>query len=425
MARLSNPRQFFFNKIDALKGANKSKHYADIKKRIESQLDNKEQLQKLLAHACTTTLFYKQFNHNKGLETFPVINKNLIKARYSHFQSEKFKHTKNRVAATSGSTGAPFKILQNPDKVNRNFADTLYFSERAGYTMGNQLYYFRLWKAYEKKNILERWMTNMVPIDVYDLKDDYIKTLIDRLKSSKAEKSWTGYASAFETICKYLDKTQSKPINCNLKSAIAISESLSPYTKQQLKTYFGVDTVSRYSNVENGIMAQQLPGHSHFTINTASYHIEVLEMDSDAPVENGKPGRIVVTDLYNYCMPLIRYDTGDIGIIDIIDGNRVLSAVEGRKVDTITNTQGELVPNSLMMLVNNYHELKQCQLIQKSAKQYVLKVNIDGEFKKEQQFINDFKSYLGTDAQISIDYVNDIPLLASGKRRAMVNEMNL
>src|SRR5690606_7067982 len=149
---------------------------------------------------------------------------------------------------------------------------------------------------------------------------------------------------------------------------IAISEGLTPYTKDTLKTYFNVDTVSRYSNVENGIIAQQFLGTtSYFVINTASYHVEILDFDKDIPLHHGEKGRIVITDLFNYCMPMIRYDTGDVGTMMHIDGKLVLTSVEGRKIDAITNTKGEIISNNILLLINNYHELNQCQLIQKTA----------------------------------------------------------
>jgi phenylacetate-CoA ligase len=328
------------------------------------------------------------------------------------------------MVATSGSTGTPFKVVQDSNKVSRNAADNLYFSQLAGYTLGNKLYYFRMWNAFEKKGLLSRWALNMVPVDVFDLTDDYLKTFFEKLRLNKTKKSWLGYASTFETLCKYLDKTNATPIKCNLKSVIAISESLTPYTKETLKKYFNVNTVSRYSNVENGIIAQQLTNTSYFLINTASYVVEILDFNSNKPLDYGKTGRIVVTDLYNYAMPLIRYDTGDVGAIELINNQLVLTSVEGRKIDAITNTKGEIIANNILLLLNKYHELNQCQLIQKADKQYLFKINIDGPFKNEAGFIAEFKTHLGHDATIDIAYVNEIPMLASGKRRVMVNEIN-
>jgi phenylacetate-CoA ligase len=54
---------------------------------------------------------------------------------------------------------------------------------------------------------------------------------------------------------------------------------------------------------------------------------------------------------------------------------------------------------------------------------YVLKVNAEQSFNKEAQLITEFKTYLGEDADFKIEHVNEIPLLNSGKRRKLVNEM--
>ncbi len=50
-----------------------------------------------------------------------------------------------------------------------------------------------------------------------------------------------------------------------------------------------------------------------FTINWASFYIEIIDFNEDKPVEQGKLSRIIVTDLYNLATPIIRYDTGDLG----------------------------------------------------------------------------------------------------------------
>ena len=184
---------------------------------------------------------------------------------------------------------------------------------------------------------------------------------------------------------------------------------------------------SRYSNVENGIIAQQLPNSGEkFIVNSASYFIEILSMNTDKPVIEGELGRIIVTDLFNYAMPLIRYDTGDIGVKRIvrteIGEEEVFTKIEGRKMDSIFNTNGELV--SSFLITNgmwNYSELIQYQFIQKNKKNYCFKLNIDKEFKREKELIEEFTEYLGKDAKIDIEYVNEIPLLSSGKRKKVLN----
>ena len=59
-------------------------------------------------------------------------------------------------------------------------------------------------------------------------------------------------------------------------------------------------------------------------------------MDSDEPVEEGEVGRLVITDLFNYAFPMIRYDTGDLGIMANHDSEwSTVRDVYGRRRDVI------------------------------------------------------------------------------------------
>ncbi|WP_299311824.1 CoF synthetase [uncultured Aquimarina sp.] len=419
--------------LDALKGGVKKRHYNEIKLLIENPnsqeaIDCKEKnLQNILDHAAQSTDYYQKYKSHTSIEDFPVINKNIIRDDFGSFQSKKFVGLPKFSVSTSGSTGTPFTIHQDKNKRLRNIADTIFFSEKAGFKIGFKLTYFRMWNAFEKKGVFSRFLQNIVPIDVFELKDKLvIDNVIDNLSKSNSSNSWLGYASAYKEICKHLDKKNSSPVSSNLRSVIAMSERLDDYTKQNIYKYFGTEVVSRYSNVENGILAQQPLGNvKNFEINEASYFVEVLELKSNKTVENGIPGRIVITDLFNYYVPMLRYDTGDIGIKDMIDGKPFFREVSGRKVDVIYNTKDEIITVNLVLLVNNYPELKQCQLIQKASGTYHFKLNSEQQFLREKEFVKEFKTYLGEDALISIEYVDEIPLLASGKRRVMVNEMQI
>ncbi|MEW7278498.1 CoF synthetase [Aquimarina sp. 2201CG1-2-11] len=417
--------------VDTLKGGKKRNHYDEIKFIVENPTSQKsidlknKNLQYLLEHAVKSTGFYDAYKKYDSIEDFPVINKNIIKDNYEGFQSKDYIDLPKFTVSTSGSTGTPFTAHQNTNKRVRNMADTIYFSEKAGFKIGNKLTYFRLWNAYEKKGFISKLLQNVVPVEIFELKNkEVVKDVIDRLSKSNDSNSWLGYASGYETICRYLDKNETPKVKGKLKSVIAMSERLNDYTKQGVYKHFGTEVVSRYSNVENGIMAQQpLGDKKYFEINEASYLIEILALDSNKRVPDGQPGRIVITDLFNYCMPLIRYDTGDIGIKDVINSKPVFLEVSGRKIDVIYDTKGEIITSNLIMLANNYQELNQCQLIQKAPGTYCFKINSEDKFLREEEFVNEFKEYLGEDAKITIEYVDEIPLLASGKRRVMVNEM--
>jgi phenylacetate-CoA ligase len=191
-----------------------------------------------------------------------------------------------------------------------------------------------------------------------------------------------------------------------------------------MEYYFQCPTVSRYSNEENGIIAQQLPDETNFTINWASYIVEILNMDNDTPVADGEVGRIIVTDLYNYATVMIRYDTGDIGSFDSSKSDTIpkFNNIQGRKMDALYTTDGKLVnPFVLCFQVDEFQELDQIQYIQISKKGYTIKVNSKNNFKRESELLSLFKSEIGNDAEVSIEYVNEIPSLKSGKRKLTVN----
>jgi phenylacetate-CoA ligase len=427
MKILEDMRYAAFWFLDFLKGSKIKRHLRDIINILEhynSEAANTKRsnhLNNLLAHAIKTTDYYKN-SHYKTLKDFPVINKNIIRLHKNEFISKALINKKNYKITTSGSTGVPLEIIQDKNKKTRNTADTLYFSKKAGFKLGYRILYLRIWYENLKKHSVVAWIQNIYPINVLELNDGYFSNLLETIKADTSNKGWLGYASGFETLCNYLDRIHAKPMQVKVKSIIAISENLNDYTKQSMAKYFNAPVVSRYSNWENGIIAQQkVDGSDAFDINWASFYIELLQFDKDKPAKSGELGRIIITDLFNYALPMIRYDTGDIGIMDFTISPPILKKVEGRNSDSIFDTKGHRLSNLIVSGIAKYKGLLQGQLIQESKNEYLLKLNIEKEFCQEIEIIDEFKSYLGSDSDLKVEYVNDIPLLASGKRKVMVN----
>ncbi|KAA1246938.1 CoF synthetase [Aquimarina sp. RZ0] len=428
-------RKNIFWFIDSIRGGKIRRHYNEVKYITEhfdqefSKEKREEYLRKLLIHAANTTEFYGGMAVADILN-FPIINKDTIRSFPQKFKSVKYFNKRKVSVSTSGSTGASFTVYQDLNKKYRNIADVIYFSEIIGFHVGYRLFYLRFWNMFKKKNKIQSLLQNIVPIDVFDLSPKSIKDLISRLSKDTSNKGMLGYASSYNKICTYLDSINSDVINCNLKSAVGISERLNKPTKVAMKKYFNVDMVSRYSNAENGLIAQQPQGEDFFEINEASYYVEILSLENDKRLQPGELGRIVITDLFNYNMPIIRYDTGDIGIMDFITVNNktklVFTRVEGRKMDMIRNTSGEILSTSILLIINKYKEIKQRQIIQQTKNEYLFKLKIESNtFDKQDEFIEEFRGYLGDDAIIRLEFVKEIPLLASGKHRAIVNKVKI
>jgi phenylacetate-CoA ligase len=434
MYPLEHLRNYLFWFVDAIKGSPIRRDLKDVHHIMngtsKSSLDLylKQRIDKILHHACTTTEFYSQYDWKSGLSTFPICNKNTVRENFEKLISTDFSKDKLIPIVTSGSTGTPFKVYHDQRKKNRNSADTLYFAGLAGFRPGHRLAYLKIWAKEKMASPFHYWQQNMMPIDVIHLNDLQIQSLIESMEKNKSSYGILGYVSALELVCRYLERKRNNKVAANVMSIITMSESLNEYVRIKMHQYFGCNVYSRYSNLENGIIAQQVPGSDHrFLINSASYYVEILKLNEDTPVSAGEAGRIVVTDLFNFALPMIRYDTGDIGTLSKStndSGTLFFESIEGRKLDMLYDTNGNII-SSYIMYKNmwQYTDIMQYQLIQKDKKKYVLKVNAEPGFSREKQMVEEFLTYIGKDADFSVEYVDEIPLLNSGKRRKLVNEM--
>lgn len=416
--------------MDKIKGGHLKKLLQTTKSILDSEdwvwieKENKKQLEKLIQHSTSTVNFYKNKGY-KSLTDFPVLNKNIIRDNYDDFFSNQFKKEDCKLVFTSGSTGTPFRLHQNKSKVQKINVDNIYFSRKSNYHIGDPLVFIRAWLyKIDLTAKFDYFKKNITAFSTFDLVGDGAHEVIASLNKKKETLSFMAYASTLENMCRYLDKQESNPIRFKTKSIIAISDALSDYAKDATFKYFGVVPLSRYSNTESGIIAQQiLDSDKKFRINNSSFIIEILELDEDKEVPYGTTGRIVLTDLYNFAVPLIRYDTGDIGVLEKdANGTPYFTEISGRRVDQLYTTEGKLLPSLYMaIIVKNFAEVKQFQLVQKSKTEYHINLNTNNPFDPK-ALIEEYKKYFGDDATVKVNFVDDIPLLSSGKRRQVVNE---
>ena len=426
-------RNILFWFLDSIKGGYIRKQIKEIKYSVihpeSSNSENlkKKYIDKLLIHATNSTPYYSSYKNFNSIQDFPVIKKVIIQQNFDKFQSTEYKDKDNFKVSTSGSTGVPFFLYQDKNKRRRNHSDVIYFLKESGFKIGNRLYELEVWRGHNEKDRLKAWLQNTIQFDISKLTDKRIESFIELLKNDKqSKKTMLGFASSYEMIAQYMERNNIFLDNLGLTSAVANSEYLNPYTKTTLGKHLNTQILSRYSSEEIGIIAQQtLNSPNSFVINHASYVVEVLQFDNNESVKPGEFGRIVVTDLFNFAMPIIRYDTGDIAKLGINDDGVIqLDEIEGRKMDVIYDSDGNLISSFVVYtkFYKYYHLLKQYQFIQQSEKDYEVKLNLQGNtFAFEDDLIAIIKSDFGEDSNVTITYVDEIPPLSSGKRRKVVN----
>lgn len=97
----------------------------------------------------------------------------------------------------------------------------------------------------------------------------------------------------------------------------------------------------------SAMVAFQCSRSAGLHVNTDQIHVEILDLQSDAPAAPGKVGEVVVTDLNNQLMPLIRYRTGDVArmIVKPCPCGRatpLITQLEGRVGASITVESSQL-----------------------------------------------------------------------------------
>lgn len=399
---------------------------ASLEKQAKYQ---QEKLKKLLEHASNTTEFYAKFKDN-SIENFPVISKAMIKGNYQTFLSSDFDKNELYKMTTSGSTGTPFISYQNLRKKKSTYTEVLYYNGKIGYEIGKKIIYLRAVVKENKKSKIQQFAQNIYLINCYDLSDEGIENILKKIirLTRFSGAMLMGYASTFDALSNYLHRKGDNLVKkCKIYGVVSGSEMLFDNTRDTIEKAFECKCVSRYANEENGFLGQDMELSNNFVTNPAHFYYEIMKMDSNELADQDEVGRIVVTDLNNLAMPMIRYDTGDIGRLKIIQSEGhmcyVITDFGGRKTDVIYNCYGHRIgPHSLGNMIKKYYEIQQYQLIQKDKNVYEFKINTLNS-DREQELYKDLLTFVGEDAHLNIVHVDDIPIMASGKHQFIVNEM--
>ena len=426
---MKNIRWYVFWIIDFLKGRPVRKYYNEVKDSFihgTSTEYTQTKIRQLINHAVKTTDFYQSYNRYPDINQLPVMNKSLYKDHYDKFLSSKYKNAKSiRKKRTSGSTGIPFTMVQNRDKIHHNTAASIFLCSLGSYFIGMKQAFIRVWLDRNKKSRFRSILENIWMIDASKLDEKRIKTISKHLLDKNYKSVWS-YALSLLAINQYLNENPAELKKSKIQSIIAQSEALPDSVRKELGEKFSCVVTSIYSNQENGIMGIQDKASMEYYIDTSSYFVEFLKLDSDVAVDEGELGRIIITDLYNYAFPILRYYTGDLAKhkITIQNGRQrlILTELFGRHTDTIFDCNGiEISPFAISSRLADLDDIKQWQLIQVGQGDYQFIINpkskmFDEAFAKELLL-----QALGENAHIDIKCTGEITVLASGKRRRIVN----
>ncbi len=418
-------RRTAYNTLDKMHGGRKERLLAANKKRFLEGITpsyEERRLRKLLEYAKEHCPFYA--NAGEKLSDFPVMKKTDYVDHREEILSDEYAMRTDTLSrlTTSGSTGVPFFVYADREKMEHLYANMLTVDELNGFRLGMKRAEFRVW--IEGKNTISRkksFINNLMMYDISNMGDEALKNICQRLKKEKIQ-AIVAYSSALTALSDYIKRNQVDVSLWSVEFIFSMGEALPKATEEAIKEIFGFPPVLSYGNNENGFIAANLYGQDEYIVDLFNYYIEILKLDSDEPAEEGELGRIVVTDYYNKAFPMIRYDTGDTGKYSVELDRRgrlhgYFTEIYGRRGSLLFSTKGEPLSIHCFMnvLIDLEDTVRQAKCIQWEKDRYELLVNGEKGKVDEKALLAAYRRYLGEDARIDVTYVDEIPTQASGK----------
>ncbi len=168
-------------------------------------------------------------------------------------------------------------------------------------------------------------------------------------------------------LCRYFTETGA-PLP-RLREVRSYGERLGPKVREACREVWGVPVTDMYSCQELGYLALQCPTAERYHVMSELVLLEVLD-EEDRPCRPGETGRVVVTQLHNYAMPLLRYDLGDYAQVGrpcpCGRGLPVLDRVMGRRRNMLVLPTGETVwPTFVSAWTGLEDVIRQFRLVQR------------------------------------------------------------
>lgn len=329
---------------------------------------------------------------------------------------------------TGGSTGTPMSFKIDRPTQRAREASLYWANSLAGWQPGEKI--AMLWgsdrdaTAAKRDMRLElRWLLdNMRWFNAFNMGEDEMHTFHVHMNKFNPHLI-VAYAGSIHSYASFLKAAGIKPAY-PIKGIVSSAEVLTEPMRSTVEAVFGKPVFDRYGNREAGAIAAECSAHNGLHVLEGDFFVEV---DSEDP--SSVPGPILITYYHNHVMPLIRYDTGDLGLLQsgtCSCGRQTarLARIVGRQSDTIRTANGRLIHGEYFThVLYGADGVKEFRFIQEELNRYRLLVVADKKSQMEEVWRKKIMDMLAPGDEFIIEYVTDIPPLASGKRRFTLSNL--
>lgn len=266
--------------------------------------------------------FYRKLAQNSlssKWEDLPILNKKNLQKPLVERLSDGYFIKDVYVNKTSGSSGDPFIFAKDKYCHALTWASNIYrfgwYGINFNHSLQARFYGIPLDFIGNTKERIKDCLSHRYRFNIFDLSDKVLAKILVKFQLTKFDYI-NGYTSSIVLFAKYLAKKNIvlKEVCPTLKVCMVTSEMLFEDDKILFEKQFGVPIVNEYGASELDLIAFQNPD-GDWQANSETLYVEILDENNNI-LPYGEEGRIVITSLYNKAHPFIRYDIGDIGILD-------------------------------------------------------------------------------------------------------------
>lgn len=397
----------------------------------------------LVQHAYDRTGFYRRRFQQAGLQPgdlrtpqdfaqIPVLTRDDIREHLAELTSSSYRPEQLLSSATGGTTDTPVRFMRDLRCLREKAAVQGRFDAWAGLQPGDKTFYLwgarsdysqnpsGRWLMYERHIMRRVWAPTSV------LNPQVLESFRQSLNQFRPKIIYA-YPTPLALLCEYLKETG---LPCHHPaSVICTAEPLLETQRQLVAEVLQCPIFEQYGAREFGMIAAECEAHQGLHFNPAAAYVEFVPL-LGAEVEGLQ--EMLVTDLLNYGMPLIRYCVNDCAVVSNEGcscgrGYPLVRKIAGRTTDTFYLPNGDVVPGVTLTgrVLQVCPGLKKMQIIQETLQEFRIRyVPGAGMTAADLQLVGDnLRKFFPAGVRCQFEQVAEIAREASGKTRFCISRV--
>lgn len=402
-----------------------------------------EKLNQLLTHAYQTVPYYQRvFSERKlhpddiqnegDLIKLPLLTRDILLNHQDELVSTKADFSTLKDNYSSGSTGrrALFKQDQNFRLWMRAHQIRTYMwcnnwniGEKFVLLWGSEIY----WNMFNIRDKIVNLLSNRREFNTFKLSANLIKSFARNLKQFNPALI-SSYSNALHLISLELKKHNIRiPA---LRSIQTTSEPMPPAMRQRVEKSFNCEVFDKYGSRETNIVSHESPAHDGMLIQSENVVAEFINSKGLHCHANEK-GKVILTTLNNFSMPLIRYETNDLAAPLEGYSNKSyqfprMTEVAGRDQDLIFTPLGDYIDSYFFSyLFMRFEAIHWFQVIQNEYGSLYVRLLAPGGISQEckKEILDRIKYHTGYEFNIEFEILTEMPMSSTGKFRLCVSNV--